>query len=273
MYNTGLINNRRYLESVLRKIGNEEPVDLYMKSDRITTLASLYLLVYKYPRIRFLQLDIDIKKMTPDLIYAARSAHGFFIRFHTFSLISKAKWRMIQKLKGTIYIDDFSGGMNTQKYQTNKRILYNDTHNQSLKKYNLYSTVAGRTGMECEFSSCLGKNIYISKDGNMSFCPIYPERSLLGSVLSERKPFENEYFAECLKSMIRKRENCKRICKWFYLCNGGCVFKSDCQQQKENLSRAFSDIEETIKRRKSLENLPFYLEQSVLYKLFVSRKH
>ena len=273
MENAGLAKNKQFLESILKRISTDEPIDLYMKSNRITTLASLFLLVFKSPQIRFLELDIDINKVTLDLIYAAKHAHGFFIRFHAAGPISNLKWRMIRTLKGNIYIDDFSGGLNTWRYQSDKRILYNDSIAQVLRKCNLYSTAAGRPGMECEFTSCLGRNICISAEGNISFCPKHPEQSFLGSVMSEGNPFENDNFKECLTNMIRKRKSCKESCKWFGVCNGGCVYKADCQQQKENLNTAFTEIENIIINRKSLEGLPVYLEQAVLYKLFVNRKH
>lgn len=77
----------------------------------------------------------------------------------------------------------------------------------------------------CKFNSCLGKSIFINKNNEISICPFVNNNiSLNDSIdIKEIKDiFNTESFFSIISKSINKRSKCKKTCKYYYLCKGGC---------------------------------------------------
>lgn len=81
----------------------------------------------------------------------------------------------------------------------------------------------------CIFSSCLGNTIYLNKNAQLSVCPHASEIRLknLNGGNSITEAFETEEFKSFLIAQINKRNDCKKNCRLFTLCHGGCPAQKD----------------------------------------------
>ena len=126
----------------------------------------------------------------------------------------------------------------------------------------------------CKASSCLGKVLYIKKDGNVSFCPKYSDMTYLKNikeVKSYDELFDDEKFVEYLEKMIQKREVCKKECLHFSKCKGGCPISDTCQSFKENILLAEKVIKDVLSKNTNLNEVPMSVKENILWLLCANK--
>lgn len=107
-----------------------------------------------------------------------------------------------------------------------KKWLY-DKHGVAVSHFNnaVASFLLGNNGNNCTHNSCLGRTLYLNKDGIICFCPIKPQKTELRNI-SEVESFEEIFnsnsFALCVDAALKKRETCMVSCQGFKFCQGGC---------------------------------------------------
>lgn len=156
------------------------------------------------------------------------------------------------------------------------RIFYDQTRNIlascSGKDEILNADIAHLTNsqlpiFQCHFSSCLGKTLYISRDGTISFCAENPGKTVLGSI-NDSKPlselFNNPVFEQMLYKSIEHRRFCKSSCGFFTKCKGGCAMIDECQLFKDVTSQFINKRNEVINAKSSLSVLKMSEEYEIL---------
>ena len=81
---------------------------------------------------------------------------------------------------------------------------------------------------QCNFSSCLGKNFYVTKSGTVHFCPEHLNESIVGNVMSAEKYLESDRFQAVLSEAIKKRTDCHNRCEYYDYCSGACPLREGC---------------------------------------------
>ena len=142
-------------------------------------------------------------------------------------------------------------------YKTDKEDLILDADIMHLYKF--YETV-----YQCRFSSCLGKNLFISRDGAVHFCPVHTEKSAIGSIHSEEKYFDNPTFKDVLHSAIEKRDTCKRSCKYFDHCSGACPLEDGCGDFPELFEKNSSELDRIIQNSEPLTDKKLVVAKIVI---------
>ena len=84
--------------------------------------------------------------------------------------------------------------------------------------------------LQCKFSSCLGKNYYVDRRGDVHFCPVYLTKSIVGNIKTNERYLESDTFKKVIEQSIEKRENCKKQCKYFDYCAGACPLEEGCSE-------------------------------------------
>lgn len=99
----------------------------------------------------------------------------------------------------------------------------------------LSSRLIGKLVDCCEYSSCMGKYLYIDKDENVYFCEQKKEKSKMYSLKNGiPKYIFNTVYDRVLDAAVEKRSKCKETCSVFPLCRGGCPLdeqKMNCTQE------------------------------------------
>ena len=127
----------------------------------------------------------------------------------------------------------------------------------------------------CKWSSCLGKVLFINKEGDISFCPKYSKKTYLqnfSSVKSFDEIFDNEVFIKYLEKMICKRNECKAKCKYFNKCKGGCPLEEECISFEETYLLAQNEVRKILDNNINLEELPLSVKENILWLLCDNRK-
>ena len=269
--NAGVVKNCRYVKKISRLLAGKERIDLFLQSDKRITLLEQMLVVMCVPTIKTIQLTIRVSKLLPELVWFANHFSRYSLQFVVDKPLTAGKWRRISRLNDVIYINDISGADHTQKYQANRRVIHCDSSCDNLKTANTYYAATKMPIKQCEFSSCLGKTLYIAKDGSVSFCKAYPKNTYMGKAGELTELFHTPQFEEALKVMIAKRGKCSNTCIHYQGCMGGCVFWQDCTAFRQDCDLATKDIANLIESRCDLSSLPIYKERSIIYRLF-SRK-
>ncbi len=143
-------------------------------------------------------------------------------------------------------------------------ILVTSSCNDALKAdvYNLCLSLPPT--FHCFFTSCLGKNLYVARNGNLSFCPENPNGSLIGNVSDEGEIFSHPRFNEVLEKQIARRNECLKNCKLFSKCKGGCALTDTCESFKENYKRTKTEIADLISKNKPLKEQNRVFAEAVL---------
>lgn len=114
---------------------------------------------------------------------------------------------------------------------------------------------------DCRHSSCLGKNLYLSKDNVFSFCAFYPERTILtklSNVNALNEVFEQGSILNVLSDSIRKRENCLKNCEHYDFCKGGCPLPGTSKCEEKEMVAFYNELSETMQTVLAGENLDKY---------------
>ncbi len=268
----GLLRNHRHIRQLSRRLPPKEPIELSIRSEGRVSLLGLIFLAVMNPRLRNMELTINIKKVRSHMILFANSSPSFSLRFTAAAPLTAREWKRASRLSTTIYVEDSTEGLNRHFYESNRRVIWSDRTFDGIGTSEAYATAVKMPLKNCRFSSCLGKTVYISATGKASFCPFHPEETAMGQIGQLEKLFYTEAFAGCLTGMIRKRAACKNSCPRFAQCKGGCPFDHDCSDYLKRCDLAQRDIQELLNQRCDLSAVPLYKEQAIIYQLFSRKK-
>jgi radical SAM protein with 4Fe4S-binding SPASM domain len=173
---------------------------------------------------------------------------------------------LLQKAKKTVKVIDNSGSKeNIEFYKSSNKILYKagdvdmalDVDIMHLYKF--YEPLFG-----CNFSSCLGKNIFVDRDGKVHFCPKYPEKSIVGTLDSAKDYFKADTFIDTLNNAVEKRKQCKNDCKYYEYCGGACPLQDGCSDFPELFEKNSVCIDKIIKNGEDLAKQSYTVAKIVI---------
>lgn len=266
--NTEYSKLNKLVKQCADKIPNE-PIDLHVRSYRKTSLLALILLVAGCKRIRSIELEQEISTLSYPIILFANAKKSFRLQLIVSSPMTTRLWKKCNRLKGVINVLDVSNNDNSNWYNCNRNVIPLNSGSTGFCDASIYSIVSGATTMCCEVSSCLGKNIYISANGDISFCPKNPSVSVMCNISTAQDIFENLCFRNVLERALQKRASCVK-CKYVSFCKGGCVLQSNCNKMKEAYDLAINDVHNIIQDSTNLSTIPLYKESAVLYYLLLN---
>lgn len=247
----------------------EEPIDLHIHSSRRTSLLTLVFLVLNCRSIRSIELMQDISTLSFPIVLFANAKNSFKLQLLVSKPITKRHWKKCKLLNGVVNILDTSSCDHTPLYAQNRNIISLNPLHAGICEANIYSIVSGAPTLCCEVTSCLGKNLYISQNGDLSYCYKNPSITIIGNVFNNEDIFDNDIFRTVLQEAMRKRVTCSQ-CKYVYLCKGGCVLQPECSMLKKTYDAAVEDITTIVQRNINLSTVPLYKERAALYYLLNS---
>ena len=259
----------RKLNKLIKKFTDkmpEEPIDLHVRSYRRTSLFALILLVAGCKSIRSIELTQEIRTLSYPIILFANAKNSFKLQLVVSNPMTTRYWKKINRLKGVINVLDVSNADNSNWYKNNRNVILLNNGSAGICDASVYSIVSGAPDMCCETSSCLGKNLYISDNGDLSFCPKNPSASVICNINTTKDIFDNLRFRNVLESALHKRASCVK-CKYVSFCKGGCILQSDCTLMSEAYDLAINDIQNIIQDSINLSTISLYKERAVLYYL------
>jgi len=211
----------------------------------------------------------SFKKQTvirKSLLYSNQKLNKFiknYCRNNDFYLINKIEYNYEQP--ETFSYSDFNNWKIGLKSEYSS--FYQDYFN---------SIILERSLKKCYNNSCLGKTIYISKDGNVSFCPYNIQTTLLGNLNDFndfKSAFDNEYFINILEKQMLKREKCIENCKIFNYCQGYCPFetKSICKLYVDSYKTMSLTAVDIIANGYSLNNFNKSIKNTILQSIALDK--
>ena len=266
--NAGIFKNVRRIRKCVGLLKQKEALDLYIISRRAVSYFALSWLVLRNKRIGSITLIQYAKKVTPDILYFANRVNRFSLQLIVDHKLRAKEWERIASLKRIIYIHDISGEKeNCKRYQNNRFVVWDDGSRCGLQKPTAWTLLSGGAALDCAHTSCLGNTIFISRQGEISFCPRHPEKSRLKQLNGQL--FECETFLRMLEEIIARRETCRATCRYYALCKGGCAFEKDCTLFQQEIVAAEADLEGFIQKQVRLDSVPFYQEEAIIRRLFL----
>ena len=161
---------------------------------------------------------------------------------------------LLAKAKRTVKVIDRSGdAQNVAFYRACSKILFSTAEEDHILDadimhiYKFYEPI-----LQCKFSSCLGDNVYVDRVGRVSFCPRYPDRSVMGMLGAQTKYFESASLVQTLEAAIAKRESCKSTCRHFEHCMGACPLEDGCGNFPELFEKNAAYLDDIIANSKDL---------------------
>lgn len=263
--NTGYKKINKLIKKCANKIPNE-PIDLHIRSYRRTSLSALILLVAGCKSIRSIELTQEISTLSYPIILFANAKKSFRLQLVVSSPMTTGFWKKCNRLKGDINILDVSNTDNSSWYNCNRNVISLNGSSTGVCDASVYAIVSGAATMCCEVSSCLGKTVYISDNGDISFCPKNPSVSVMCNINTAQDIFENLRFRDILEGALHKRATCI-ACKHVSFCKGGCILQPDCVEMKRAYDSAINDVHNIIQDSINLSTIPLYKERAVLYYL------
>lgn len=179
------------------------------------------------------------------------------MKFHLYVSKPLDKWQLqkLDDLSNVLLITDTSGCQsNLDYYQKSNYIVYNFLGNEDniLSLDYKHRALFSKNEYQCISSLCLGKNIYLSKDKKLYFCPHHLDKSYLCDLSFEGEEYlDQESFKELIVKELDKRKVCKRECSHYKLCKGGCPLMDDCSCLKETIEKI------KFERHKDLKDLHY----------------
>lgn len=269
----GVIGNCLYMGKLKKLMKPNEPVELFVRSDRHVGLFGLMVLATLNPRIRNIEVTLPAAKVLPHMITFANASPSFTLRFTVDGKLTKRVWKQVSRLTSTIYIQDQTEGLNREFYESCRKVIFSDKLSDGIAEAEAYAMAVKTPLKNCRYSSCLGKTLFVSRGGDISFCPVYPEQTKLGHLRELKTLFHTELFGACLAATISRRAACKASCPRFNECMGGCPFSADCGDFLKRCDQAEADVQNLIDQRYALCAVPLYKEQAIIYRLFSRSKH
>lgn len=264
----GLTQNLRLLKKCFSALSQETCFDLHITSEHKVSLLSLILLVFWLKKIRHIELTQNIKYTTFPILLFANAKNSFSFNVLVHEKLSKNQKKKIERLRGKIHIYDTSTFSNEEYYLSHRNIVFKNKDHDLIDEQKYYGIVSGMPVQNCEFSSCLGKNLYVSPDGIASFCPKRIKETSMCNIYETENFFSNEIFINVLKESIDRRYTCSN-CHFKIKCNGYCPLEH-CSIFKNKFEAAYTDIQKIVSQQTTLSTIPLYKEQAVLYTLLHS---
>ena len=168
-------------------------------------------------------------------------------------LTNKQKSLLLKAKRTVKIVDNSNCSENIEFYKSFNKIIYKtDKEDQILDAdimhlYKFYEPI-----FQCKFSSCLGKNIYVDKEGKVHYCPQHLNESVLGKIGETKKYFENHQFNQIVKRAIEKRNSCKNNCEYYDYCAGACPLEDGCCDFYELFNKNATYIDDIIENNKDL---------------------
>ena len=150
------------------------------------------------------------------------------------AVVSKALTEKEKALLSTVrreikIIDTTAEKGNLDYYESNKYVLYKWQDKDTILDTDIMHIYKmGETQYQCRHSACLGKTLYVTREGNVHFCPYHAEESIVGTLNEEKNYFHDERIVKVLQSAIEKRKACKEKCEYYEDCSGACPLESGC---------------------------------------------
>lgn len=131
------------------------------------------------------------------------------------------------------------------------------------------SVLLGNKLSNCFNSSCLGRTIFITKNGDLAFCPQKVTSTIIGNIASckdFRSVFDEDKFIEVLKNHIKKRNDCKIKCSLFNYCCGYCPLekKDCCDLYKSTYDKTIYLISTITNKKPPLSNYNVDVKNAIL---------
>ena len=271
--NAGVVRNCRYMKKLARLLVPKERIDLFLRSQKPIGLLAQMVMVMCVPSIKTMELTVPAHSLLPQLVWFANHFVRYSLRFTVEKKLTKRQWKRISRFKDVIYIDDRSGEDHTDLYRANRRVVANTPGYRDLETANTYYAAVKMADKQCHYTSCLGKTLFIAKDGTVSFCPERPRETAMGNIGELTTLFHTPSFMEALKAMIPKRKACAAGCKHYGSCMGGCIFQPDCSSFYRDCEAAIQDISHLIETETDLSQIPVYKERSIVYRLFSGKPY
>lgn len=265
----GLFSNIHRLGKCRKLIGAEQTVHLHLLSQIRVTPIELYLLAFRFSWLKNMTLEISAAKLTRALValFNKKPLLTLLVRVH--GPLTAPQWKRISKISGRIVISDSTDSAeNEALYQASRNVVYQNSRHDGISVFNSYAACTGMPMIGCEHTSCLGKTLYIARDGMVSYCPRFPEKTAVGKLGRVTSPFYDPGFLQILEKTLEKRESCKQTCPMFPICQAGCPLSFDCEQFQTQCLDARNDLMGMIEARTELSSLPLYKECAILYTLF-----
>lgn len=263
--NANLLRNNRRLRECCEQFGKSDPVHFHLICSRGVSPLQLYLLTAGNKSIATLTIHIRMAHLTGALVRMCNASALLSCVVLVDRPIKPRQWKRISRLGGIIRIVDSSGVDHRELYRENRNVVWETPEENTIRLADIYHlTTSQKAIYQCHYSSCLGKTLFIARDGTVSFCPRHPEQSILGSAERLEGLFEAPVFYETLLRTVQKRKQCKQSCPHFEKCKGGCPFEDDCDAFRSTYSEALRDRDEIIARKTEPDGLPLYKELAVL---------
>lgn len=267
--NGGLPRNLWHISQCVNKLEPRINLELCVISKGRMSPVELSAMAAVHKQVKKITLVLPAQKLTDGIVYFANKDKGLKLQLWTDREITEPVWKRICRLVCVVPLWDLSENThNRQRIQSNRNLVYSDRTGQGVEQIDLYNLVANKPIEYCTYSSCLGKNLYISKSGAVSYCPRYPEKTQAGILQEMDAFFEDDTFNDLLTKMIAKRNVCKKTCAHFTRCQAGCAFESNCGHFPDRYQTAREDVEKYIEEKANLSQIPLYKEQTILYKIF-----
>ena len=159
--------------------------------------------------------------------------------------------------------DTTSDNGNLEFYKSSKYILYKFGDTDTVLDADIMHIYKmGETEYQCRYNNCLGKTLYVSKNGNVYFCPYHTEESNVGTLKDQKDYFQDEKIISVLKGTLEKRRECKAKCQYYEECGGGCPLEKGCgefpqlfEKNKAYIDRIIEDGDDLSKHSYAVAKL------------------
>lgn len=265
---TGWLKTYRHIKQSYQYFKGANELNYYLIAPKGISMISVLIWFYG-KKIRNIELVLPVKSLRPRLLqWIQRKNVRFSVTLIADSKRKEKEWKKICKLDGVIRIRDSRESSEVKKYEQERRVLVKSKQSDGFADADEFRLACGENCIyQCKYTSCLGKYVYIAKDGKMSFCPAHASETVVGHIGTPEQFFDSEVFADALQRMIAKREICKRECAYFKKCKGGCLFENDCEGFKERQRSYETEITHLLERQIGLDAIHLAKEISLLQML------
>lgn len=184
--------------------------------------------ISKVKKTKILSVYIDVTILNKKMIKKMNKVDRVFIEVNK-ELNNKEKYFLeliLNYKKYILIIDKTKINKNLEFYERYKNIIYN----QKILTNDIFSILTiGKPILQCIYTSCLGKNLYMNKKGDIHYCYYNLDNSFITNInevktLSEI--FEKANFTKKLIDEIERRDRCKEQSNYFEYTKGGCPFNN-----------------------------------------------
>jgi radical SAM protein with 4Fe4S-binding SPASM domain len=257
----------KHIKQSYQYFKEEKELSFHLIATKRVSMLSI-LIWFWGKKIRNIELILNYKSLRPRLLqWVQRKNVRFTVLLVVDRKLKPQEWKRICKLDGVIRIWD-NTNENEALYANERRVVCETQKKGGFLEADEFRLVCGQNVIyQCNHTSCLGKYIYVAKDGTLSFCPKYVNETIVGTIDNPESFFQSDVFASALQKMIVKRDACKKSCDYFEKCKGGCLFEEACDKFRERQIAFEKEIEDIVSQQRGLETLHFAKEMSLLQSL------